>query len=298
MRELFGAIEAGGTKFVCAVGRATGEIVESVRVPTTTPAETLGKAIAALDGLQSRHGRLRAIGVASFGPVECDRRSQKWGQIVHTPKPGWSNTDVVTPLSAAFSCRVGFDTDVNGAALGEYLWGAARGMEVAAYVTVGTGIGGGVLIKGESLHGARHPEIGHIVPPRHPRDEAFAGVCPFHGRCVEGVASGPAILARWGEPLSELPRDHEAHEIVAWYLGHLAASLIATVSPQRLIFGGGVMQTPGLLQRVRQAACRIDAGYALSLPDCDERIVPPATGERAGILGAIALARRACDNAR
>lgn len=291
--ELFGAIEAGGTKFVCGVGTAKGEVLETVRISTEHPGATLANASEALCGLQNRYGRLSAIGIASFGPVCLDRASPDWGMIVETTKPNWSHTNVVKPFEAAFGCPVAFDTDVNGAALAEYRWGAARQTDVSVYVTVGTGVGAGIVVNGLPLHGMRHPEAGHLLPRKHPIDAEFAGVCPFHGCCVEGLASGPAILKRWGVPLVQLSNDHVGHEVVAWYLGQLAASLIAMLSPQRIVFGGGVMQAPGLIDRVRQAACQIDAGYSCLPEKLVSLITLPGCGEHSGTLGAIALAEQA-----
>lgn len=299
MSELFGAVEAGGTKFVCAVGDLSGGIIEDVKIPTTSPDETFRGAIGALRQLESKYGKLRGIGVASFGPLELDRASAKWGCIVQTPKMGWSDTSVVEPFTSAFGCPVALDTDVNGAALAEYLWGAAKGDDVAAYVTVGTGIGGGVIVDGQPLHGRRHPEVGHIRPPRHPLDVGFAGTCPFHGDCVEGLASGPAIVRRWQKPLSELPPDHPAHAIIASYLGYLALTLGAALSPRRIIFGGGVaMDTPGLIARIRQAACDLDAGYLLPPSQYDALICLPHLGNKTGVLGAVALAQRQFSSAK
>jgi fructokinase len=288
----FGAIEAGGSKFLCAVGTGPDDLSEVIRFPTTDPDQTLGRVI---DHFRQIAG-LAAFGIASFGPLEVDETSPRWGSILSTPKPGWSNCDIAQRISTALAMPVGFDTDVNAAALGEHRWGAAVGADAAAYVTVGTGIGGGFVLRGETLHGARHPEVGHIVPRRHPRDTEFPGTCPFHGDCVEGLASGPAIKARWGRKLADLPAEHEAHEIIAWYLAQLVVAIQAFVAPERLILGGGVMQTPGLYARIRTIAHDFGAGYfgdGVREVSYDDIVCAPQLGDRAGLLGAICLAEAA-----
>ncbi|MFT3964921.1 MAG: ROK family protein [Sphingobium sp.] len=292
---LHGCIEAGGTKVLIGLATDEGEFLATERIATTGPEETLGAATGWLEEAVRMHGRahgpLSAIGIASFGPAGVDRRRGDWGFITSTPKPGWRDTDVAGPFARAFGVPVGFDTDVNGAAMAEHRWGAARGEAVAAYVTIGTGIGGGVVVEGRPLHGRNHPEVGHIAVRRAPADAGFAGICPFHGDCLEGLANGPAILARWGRPLSELPPDHPGHGLIAFYVAQLCIALEATVSPGRTIIGGGVAQAPGLLDRVRAEAERLAAGY---FPGFDPaRIVPPGLGERSGLLGALALARQA-----
>ncbi|MBA3896810.1 MAG: ROK family protein [Sphingomonadaceae bacterium] len=287
MADLFGLIEAGGTKVVVGVGSAVGDIRAKVRIPTTTPAETLGAVIAWLRGAAAEHGPLTALGVACFGPLDLDRASPRWGFITRTVKPGWNDTDVAGPLAAAFGCPVGFDTDVNGAALAEHRWGAGRGHEVSVYVTVGTGIGGGAIVDGKPVQGAGHPEMGHFHLPRHPDDGDFAGVCSFHGDCLEGLASGPAIAARWGASLSELPPGHPAHAIEAHYLAHAAVALQAILAPGVIVLGGGVMAAPGLLDAVRAKAAALAGDY---FPDV-LNLAAPALGGNAGLLGALALAQ-------
>jgi fructokinase len=286
---LFGCIEAGGTK--CVLGVATGPeaVLRTARVPTTSPDQTIGAALDFFRAAAADFGAFAAFGIASFGPVELDLRSPGWGRIGDTPKPGWSGADMAGPFGRAFGCPVGFDTDVNGAILAEHLWGAAQGADVAVYVTVGTGIGGGAIVAGRPVHGLRHPEMGHMLPRRHPDDRDFAGICPFHGDCLEGLASGPAILARWGMSLSELPPGHPGPEIIADYLAQLVVAQQAIVSPQRIVFGGGVLATPGLLDRVRARAEALAAGY---FGNAGGLIVAPGLGERAGLLGALALAQR------
>lgn len=291
---LLGAIEAGGTKFVLGVARGVEQLLESARIPTTTPAETLDAAFAFFDAAAARHGRFAAIGIASFGPLVLDRAAPDWGRIGNTTKPGWTGTDVAGAFTRRYGCPAGFDTDVNGAVLAEGRWGAARGVGVASYVTVGTGIGGGLLVHGRTVQGRGHPEMGHIVPRRHADDPDFPGHCSFHGACLEGLASGPAIAARYGATLSDLPGDHPGHGVIAYYLAQLVIAQQALFAPERIILGGGVMATPGLIARVRAEAVALGQGYfALDAAGAEALILPPALGDRAGLMGALALAEEA-----
>jgi fructokinase len=290
---MFGAIEAGGTKFVCAVGDETGRIVLEERFPTTGPAATLAAVNAFLRRGRELFGALEAVGLASFGPIELRRGSAHFGTIGATPKPGWSSTDMVGAVAREFGGPIGFDTDVNAAALAELRWGAARDVDSLVYLTVGTGIGGGIVIGGAPVHGLMHPEIGHVFPRRHALDAGFAGVCPFHGDCLEGLASGPAIQARCGTSLAELAADHPQWEIEADYLGQVCALLVMTVSPRRLVLGGGVMSQTRLLPPIRQAMTRWLGGYVDReelRAGADAYVVAPGLGDRAGISGALALA--------
>jgi fructokinase len=282
-----GAIEAGGTKFVLAIGRGHDRVVAETQIPTTAPDETIQRTIEWFQG----QGGIAALGIASFGPVDLDPASPKWGTITDTPKPGWSEASIAARLGAALGCPVGLDTDVNGAAIGEYRHGAARGCDVAIYVTVGTGIGGGAIIGGETVKGSRHPEMGHVMLRRHPQDLDFAGACSVHGDCLEGLASGPTITARWGASLSDLAADHIAHEIIADYLAQFCQILIALYSPQRIILGGGVLQTAGLLDKIRARAVTYAGSYFGVR--ADEIIVAPGLGTRSGIAGAFELAKKA-----
>jgi fructokinase len=289
----FGAVEAGGTKFRCAIGDASGRIHHEIQFPTSDPSTTLERTLAFLRHGNAEAGGLVSIGVASFGPVELNHRSNGYGCIRHTPKAGWSGVDIVGPIAQAFTCPVGFDTDVNAAALAEYRWGAARDVQTLVYVTVGTGIGGGALLYGKPLHGLMHPEIGHIYPRRHPRDIDFPGVCPFHRDCLEGLASGPAIIARSGAQLHELDPHHPQWNIEADYLGQLCANLVLTVSPERIVLGGGVMSQERLFPMIRQRLGHWLGGYidrADLGPAVDRYVVMPGLGEQAGIKGALALA--------
>ncbi len=277
---LVGGLEAGGTKFVCAVGRGP-EVVAETRVATTMPAETLAGVIAFF----SAHAPLSALGVASFGPVDLDPRSPTYGSITTTPKPGWQHVDLVGPLRRALGVAVALDTDVNAAALAEQRWGAARDVASVVYVTVGTGIGGGAVVNGRPVHGLVHPEMGHTRIPHDRAADPFAGACPHHGDCWEGLAAGPALAARWGRPPETLPDDHPAWALQARYLALGLVNVILTLSPERVVLGGGVMARSALLPRVRAEVTALLGGYVRAA-----EIVPPALGERSGVLGAIALA--------
>ena len=291
--RVYGAIEAGGTKFVCGIGDESGRILREERFPTQDAASTLARMHQFLRRGSEEFGALSGVGVGSFGPVQLDRRSAHYGYITRTPKPGWSGTDIIGALAREFSCTVGFDTDVNAAALAEHRWGAAQNVQNLVYLTVGTGIGGGALVNGKPIHGVMHPEIGHLYPRRHPRDAGFPGICPFHQDCMEGVASGPAIQARSGATLADLDAAHVQWEIEADYLGQLCAQLVLILSPQRIVMGGGVMNQTRLLGPIRQRMRHWLGGYI----DCNEvlsddsnYIVTPGLGNQAGVLGALALA--------
>jgi fructokinase len=286
---LYGCIEAGGTKFIAGVAASPNEILETARFDTVSPDLTIGQAIAWLHAASQRHGSLRSVGIASFGPVELDRGSPKWGYITATTKPGWSDSSFARRVSEELGLPVGFDTDVNGAALAESRWGAGQGQAISVYITVGTGIGGGAIVAGKPLQGISHPEMGHVRPQRHPEDAGFGGICPFHGDCLEGLASGPAITARWGASLSELGPDHPAHDIIAFYLAQMVVTLQSIMEPGRVIMGGGVMATAGLLGRVRAEAARLGKGYFRG--NAQTLIVAPDLGDMAGLLGGLALAQ-------
>jgi len=275
---VFGGIEAGGSKWKCAVGTGPDELRAVSTIATATPAETIGEAV----GFFDREGPVDAIGIGSFGPVDLAR-----GVITTTPKPGWAYTDVSGEIGRRLGVPVAFDTDVNAAALGEHRWGALQGLDVCCYVTVGTGIGGGILVGGTPVHGLQHPEVGHLRIP-HDRDEdPFPGVCPFHGDCWEGLASGPAMEARWGRPADEVA-DDAPWALEARYLALGVLALMAVVSPQRIVVGGGVLNRRGLLELVQRQLDQLVSGY-VAVPE----LVPPALGARAGVLGALALAESA-----
>lgn len=258
--EFYGAVEAGGTKIVAAIGKAGEEPRALERIPTTDPGETLDRIIGFFRARASEGLPVRALGVGCFGPVDLDPASPRWGFITSTPKLRWQGTDVAGTLGRALGVPVGFDTDVNAAALAEYRLGAARGLDPAVYLTVGTGIGGGAVVNGRLLHGAAHPEMGHMLVSRR-GDDAFPGSCPFHGSCWEGLASGPAVEARWGRRGQDLPPDHPAWDLEAWYLAQGIVSLQMVLSPRAVILGGGVSEVPGLIDRVRSAAASLCAGY-------------------------------------
>ena len=286
---MFGGIEAGGTKFVCGVGDGPDDL-EMAQFPTTSPQETLDKVI----GFFKQHSAT-ALGIASFGPVDLDISSPSYGHITSTPKAGWSNCDLVGEIKHALRVPVGFDTDVNGAVLGEARWGAARGLKDAVYITIGTGIGGGALVGGRVVHGLVHPEMGHLRIPHDIRD-SFAGNCPFHGDCFEGLAAGPAIQARWGKPARELPPDHPAWALEANYIALGLVNLTMALSPRRFLLGGGVMQQPHLFALIREEFGRLLNGYVRHrdiLDGLDEYIQPPQLGSQAGVLGALVLAEKA-----
>jgi fructokinase len=290
---MYGAVEAGGTKFVCAIGDENGKVLKEERFPTQDPVSTLARVRLFLGRGCEEFGALSGIGVGSFGPVQLDRRSAQYGHITRTPKPGWSGTDTIGGLAREFSCPVGFDTDVNAAALAEHRWGSAQHVQNLVYLTVGTGIGGGALVNGRPIHGVMHPEIGHLYPRRHPRDAGFPGICPFHRDCMEGVASGPAIQARSGASLADLDFTHVQWELEADYLGQLCAQLVLTLSPQRIVLGGGVMHQTRLLGPIRQRLRYWLGGYIDRkevLSDDSGYVVAPGLGDHAGVLGALALA--------
>jgi fructokinase len=288
----YGGLEAGGTKWVCAIGTGPDDVAGTVTFPTTDPEETIGRAAEFFGS----NGSLAAVGIGSFGPLDVRESSPTWGRITTTPKPGWANTDLVSALRTALGVPVAIDTDVNAAALGEQRWGAAAGLETFCYITVGTGIGGGGMANGRLLHGLLHPEFGHMRVP-HDRDrDPFEGACPYHGDCFEGLASGEAIRARWGKPAQELESE-EVWQLEAEYLALGLVNVVCTLSPQRIVLGGGVMkQPPNLYALVRTRLRELLAGY-VAVPELGERIdeyvVKPALGDRAGVLGAIELARRA-----
>lgn len=283
-RPLLGAIEAGGTKFVLGVGLGPDAIIDQLQIETRDPETTLAQACAFF----ARHEGLAAIGIGSFGPLGRDRHAAGWGHILATPKPGWSHYDLAGAVARATGVPVAFDTDVNAAALAEARLGAARGAEVSVYITIGTGIGGGVMSGGRIVGGAGHPELGHMKPRRNAGDTDFAGICPFHGDCLEGLASGPAIKARWGQSLSHLPTDHPGHAIIADYIAQACNTLRAMLAPDAIVLGGGVMATPGLFERIIATAAASDGGY-FALPAA-QVIRRPALAPISGLAGAFLLA--------
>ena len=296
MPPLIASIEAGGTKFVCAIGSGPHNILAEARFPTTTPAKTIERCIQFFDQ-QSPHGSPKALGIASFGPVGVTPGDPHFGFITSTPKPGWQFTDLLSPiLTRLGNIPHAFDTDVNGAALAELKWGAAKGCESALYYTIGTGIGGGFVHHGRSLKGLLHPEMGHVRIPQDRTLDSFSGVCPFHGNCFEGLASGTAIRDRWSQEPPDLAPDHPAWELESTYIALAVTNSIYTLSPERIILGGGVMEQAHLFPMIRKKIITSINGYLKSPAVSDQikqYIVPPALGNRAGVLGGIALGLQA-----
>lgn len=301
LQGLLGAVEAGGTKFVCMLGTGPDDVREEVQFPTTTPAATLEQTLSFFRAAQARAVKIAAIGVASFGPIDLHRHSATFGFITSTPKPQWANVDIAGTVQNAVGVPVGFDTDVNAAALGEWRWGAAQGLETFVYLTIGTGIGGGGLVNGRPMHGLVHPEMGHIRVPHDWQADPFAGNCPFHGDCLEGLASGPAIAARWRRRAEHLPPDHQAWPLEAHYLALALVNVICTFSPERIILGGGVMANAHLFPPLRRRVIELLADYVRApqiVQRIDTYIVPAGLGPRAGALGALVLAERELESIR
>ncbi|HLF28478.1 MAG TPA: ROK family protein [Anaerolineae bacterium] len=291
--NLYGGIEAGGTKFVCAVAAGPHDLRAETRFPTTDPAETINRAVTFFKPIV-QETPLAAIGLGSFGPVDLAPNSPTYGFITTTPKPGWASTDILGRVQQALGVPLAFDTDVNAAALGEYRWGAARDSDPAIYVTIGTGIGVGIICQGAPLHGLVHPEAGHLLIPHDRERDPFPGSCPFHGDCFEGLASGPALQQRWGQPAETLPADHPAWELEAHTIALALVNLILSFSPQRIVLGGGVMQRDELFPLIRRNIPQLLNGYVQSpqmIDHIDSYIVPPTLRDRAGVLGAVALAK-------
>lgn len=287
---MLGAIEAGGTKFVCAVGNEDGTLIERIQLDTLTPEETMPKVMEFFQ----KHP-VTAIGIGSFGPVDIDKSSSTYGNITSTPKPGWTNYPFLQTMKEAFNVPMEFNTDVNAAALGELMLGAAQGEESCLYITVGTGIGAGAVVQGELLQGLSHPEMGHILVRKHPEDN-YEGFCPYHHDCLEGIAAGPAIEKRWGKKGIELQDQQEVWELEAYYLAQALMQYILILSPKKIIMGGGVMKQKQLFPLIQKKLQELLNGY-VALPQITEQIedyiVPPALGDNAGITGAIMLAKRA-----
>lgn len=285
----YGGIEAGGTKWVCAIGTGPDDLRDIVTFPTTTPEETIARAA----DFFANGSSVAAVGIGSFGPIDIRRNSPTWGHITTTPKAGWAHTDIAGSLATALDRPVAFDTDVNAAALGERRWGAAVGLDTFCYITVGTGIGGGGMANGKLMHGLLHPELGHMRIPHDRERDAFDGICPYHGDCLEGLASGEALRARWGRAGEDSVDDH-VWELEAEYLALGLVNVICVLSPERIVLGGGVMKQPQLLPRVRTQVRQLLAGYidAPALDGAlDDYLVAPALGDRAGVLGSLELAR-------
>ncbi len=289
---MLGAIEAGGTKFVCAVGTSDGEIIERIQVETGTPEETIPKVIAFF----KKHP-IQALGIGSFGPIDIDKTSETYGNITSTPKPGWGDYPFVRTMQEVFPIPIEFNTDVNGAALGELMHGAAQGLDSCLYITVGTGIGAGAVFQGQLLQGMSHPEMGHVPVRRHP-DDTYEGFCPYHGDCAEGMAAGPAIEGRWNEKAVNLADQSEVWTLEAYYLAQALVQYILILSPKKIIMGGGVMKQAQIFELIHTQVQTLLNGY-VALPQITahihEYIVPPALGDNAGIVGALMLAKKALE---
>jgi fructokinase len=299
--KLLGGIEAGGTKFVCAISESgqDGQILSEARFPTTEPNETIHKAKIFFHEQSKKLGPLAALGIASFGPLDPKLDSETYGYITSTPKPGWANFDFVGSIREEFELPIGFDTDVNGAVLGEWRWGAGRGLDSLVYLTIGTGIGGGAITNGRIVHGLLHTEMGHMQIPHDTDRDPFPGICPYHGDCWEGLACGPSIEKRWGQRADTLPVDHPAWKIEADYIALALMNLMLVLSPERIILGGGVMSQKQLFPQIRVRVLGLLNGYLKSkliLSGIDSMIVPPGLGNQSGVKGAIALAELAAES--
>ncbi|MBF2535400.1 ROK family protein [Listeria marthii] len=282
---VYGAIEAGGTKFVVAIGEKSGKIIKRASYPTTEPAETM-KAV--IQFFKQYEDELKAIGIGSFGPIDIRKSSATYGYITQTPKLAWRNYDIVGAMKKEFNVPIGFTTDVNAAALGEVNLGAAAGLDSCIYLTIGTGIGGGAVVAGKILEGFSHPEMGHIMVRRHKRDR-FTGNCPSHSDCLEGLAAGGAIEKRWGQKAAELADNEEVWNLEAHYIAQALMNYTLILSPERIVLGGGVMKQRQLFPLVRQKLKALVNNY-VQLPDLDEYIVPPKLEDDAGITGCVLLA--------
>lgn len=289
-----GALEAGGTKMVCAIGNENGEIFEQVSIPTETPAITMPKIIEYF-----KDKNIDALGVACFGPVCLDKEDEKYGYITSTPKLAWRDYNIVGALQAALNVPVGFDTDVNGSCLGEATFGTAKGLKNVLYLTIGTGIGAGELIDGKLLHGNLHPEAGHMLMRRHPEDK-YEGKCPYHKDCFEGVAAGPAIEARWGKPSKELADNEKVWDMEGWYIAQALMTYILTLAPHRIILGGGVMHQEQLFPIIRKYVKEMINGYVNTreTDNIDNYIVPASLHDDQGIIGCLVLGRDAYGSKR
>ncbi len=295
MSKIYGGIEAGGTKFVCAVGTGPDDLRDVVRIETRTPKETFAKVIDYFQKQAAAGDEIASLGIASFGPVDVHSESETFGFITSTPKPGWSHTDFLGTIKNALQIPVAFDTDVNVAALGEQTWGAAQGLDTFMYLTIGTGLGGGGFVNGKMMHGLVHPEVGHIRIPHDLVKDPYPGSCPFHGDCLEGLACGVAMKQRWGIEGQKLPPDHPAWELEAEYLAYALVNFICTISPQKIIMGGGVMQQETLFPLIRKKVKDLLNNYVGSeavQANIDQYIIPPELGSQSGIVGAIAMAKQ------
>lgn len=280
-----GALEAGGTKMVCAIGDENGVIFDTMTIPTKMPEETIPPMVEYF-----KNNNIEALGIASFGPVDLDKNSETYGFITTTPKPGWGMYDMVGAFKE-LNVPIGFDTDVNGSALGEQTYGAGKGLSSLVYITIGTGVGAGIISEGKLLHGMLHPEAGHILLKRHPEDVDFKSFCPFHDDCLEGLAAGPAIEKRFNMSAKDLPIDHMAWDIEAYYIAQALVNMTLVISPKRFILGGGVMHQLQVFPLIRKHYKEMLNGYIKTkeIDDLDSFIVPQSLDDKQGILGALKL---------
>ena len=284
-----GALEAGGTKMVCAIGDESGKIYEQVSIPTETPEITMPKLISYFE-----ERKIEALGIGCFGPIDPDKKSETYGYITSTPKLAWADYNIVGTMEKSLMIPVGFDTDVNGSVLGEVTFGQAKGKKCVVYVTIGTGVGAGIYIEGKLLHGMLHPEAGHILLTQR-QDDTYEGTCPYHKTCLEGLAAGPAIEARWGRKAVELKDDARVWDLEAYYIAQAIVNYILILSPQMIILGGGVMHQEQLFPQIRSYVKKMMNGYIKTkeMADLDHYIVPASLHDDQGIMGALELGRRA-----
>ena len=298
--EWYGGIEAGGTKFNCIIAQDPDHIITETTIKTQTPEITIPEVIQFFKKSEIKNDIcISAMGIACFGPVNLDKNDPQFGSITSTPKVQWQNTPLLSLLKPYFDIPFEFDTDVNGAAIGEGKWGAGKGLSDFLYVTIGTGIGGGIISNGLPIHGLIHPEVGHILMNHDLEKDPFEGVCPFHSNCLEGLASGPSMTKRWGVSTLDLAEDHRAWDLEAEYIGQAVHDWVLAYSPMRIILGGGVMKKPGLIEKIRKVARISLNGYVdsnLIKEENNSYITLPKLGDRAGSLGAIALASLAASS--
>lgn len=286
---VLGALEAGGTKMVCAVGNERGEIFEQVSIPTETPEKTVPKMISYF-----KEKKIDALGIGCFGPIDPDKKSETYGYITSTPKLAWTDYNIVGAFEEALGCPVGFDTDVNGSVLGEVTFGQARGKSSVIYITIGTGVGAGIYIEGKLLHGMLHPEAGHVLIQKR-NDDTYGGKCPYHKTCLEGMAAGPALKERWGKDACLLKDKKEVWDLEAYYIAQALTNYILTLSPELIILGGGVMHQEQLFPLIRSYVKNMLNGYLKTeeLKDLEHYIVPASLKDNQGIMGCLELGRRA-----
>lgn len=286
---VLGALEAGGTKMVCAIGNEKGEIFEQISIPTQTPEITVPKMISYF-----KEKNTEALGIGCFGPIDPDKGSKTYGYITSTPKLAWADYNIVGTFQEALLCPVGFDTDVNGSVLGEVTFGQGKGKSCVVYVTIGTGVGAGIYVEGKLLHGMLHPEAGHVLIRRR-SDDAYKGKCPYHKNCLEGLAAGPAVEERWGLSARDLSSRDEVWDLEAYYIAQALTNYILILSPEMIILGGGVMHQEQLFPMIRNYVKEMLNGYLKTeeLTDLEHYIVPASLHDDQGIMGCLELARRA-----